>query len=273
MSSDYEKPIGPWARRQTQGVVHKITAEELARWIVHVDERVIVINKSGELPCHPSKDGPWSSLAGAVREYFGAEAAHLVFRLDRETSGAVVFARDAATARKLQMAAQERRYGKTYLAIMTGELAEAVVVDQPLGDDHESPVAIKSKVVAAGAKGQKAVTRFEPVARGGGYTLARVTTESGRKHQIRAHAQWLGHSLVGDKIYGPDARLFLEFIEHGWTPALAKTLLLSRQALHCSEIDLRQGGVDQVFHAPLPEDLRAFCRERMGLTDEDCARF
>ena len=67
MSSDYEKPIGPWARRQTQGVVHKITADELARWIVHVDERVIVINKSGELPCHPSKDGPWSSLAGAVR--------------------------------------------------------------------------------------------------------------------------------------------------------------------------------------------------------------
>jgi 23S rRNA pseudouridine1911/1915/1917 synthase len=270
--SDYEKPIGPWPRRQTQGAVHKITAAELAGWIVHVDERVIVLNKSGELPCHPSKDGPWSSLSGAVREYFGAEAAHLVFRLDRETSGVVVYARDAVTARKLQMAAQERRYEKTYLAVLTGDLAGTTVVNQPLGDDHESPVAIKSTVVAAG-KGQTAVTRFEPVAAGGGFTLARVTTETGRKHQIRAHAQWLGHSLVGDKIYGPDARLFLEFIETGWTPALARALLLPRQALHCAEIDLRKAGVEQVFRAPLPEDLRRFCRERMGLSEDDCARF
>ena len=272
MSVDYEKPIGPWQRRLTQGVVHKISPAELASWVVHVDARVIVLNKSGELPCHPSKDGPWSSLAGAVREYFGAEAAHLVFRLDRETSGAVVFARDAATARRLQMAAQEKRYRKTYLAIMTGELAGAVTVDQPLGDDHESPVAIKSRVVARG-KGQEALTHFEPLARGGGFTLARVTTGTGRKHQIRAHAQWLGHSLVGDKIYGPDAQLFLDFVERGWTPALAEKLYLRRQALHCAEIDLREAGVEPVFHAPLPGDLRMFCRERMGLADEVCARF
>ena len=63
-----------------------------------------------------------------------------------------------------------------------------------------------------------------PVWVGGGFTLVRVVTESGRKHQIRAHAQWLGHSLVGDKIYGPDARLYLEFIDHGWPPALAARL-------------------------------------------------
>jgi 23S rRNA pseudouridine1911/1915/1917 synthase len=273
MSTDYEKPIGPWVRIHKPGSVHKITAEELARWVLHVDERVIVLNKSGELPCHPSKDGPWSSLAGAVREHFGEEAAHLVFRLDRETSGVVVFARDPATARKLQMAAQEGRYDKTYLAVMTGELPEAVMVDQPIGDDHESPVAIKSKVVAAAAKGQTAVTRFEPLACGGGFTLVRVKTETGRKHQIRVHAQWLGHWLVGDKIYGPDAQLFLDFVENGWTPRLQEKLLLARQALHCSEIDLRRSGVDQFFHAPMPADMRTFCRERMGLTDEQCARF
>lgn len=264
MSSDYEKPIGPWVRIFKPGTVHKITAEELGRWVVHVDERVIVINKSGELPCHPSKDGPWSSLAGAVREYFGEAAAHLVFRLDRETSGVVVFARDPASARRLQMAAQERRYAKTYLAIMTGELADAVVVDHPIGDDHESPVAIKSKVVAAG-KGQTAVTRFEPLMRGGGFTLARVTTETGRKHQIRVHAQWLGHWLAGDKIYGPDAQLFLDFVEHGWTSAMAERLFLPRQALHCAEIDLQLAGVEMIFRAPMPEDMRMFCRERMGM--------
>jgi 23S rRNA pseudouridine1911/1915/1917 synthase len=94
----------------------------------------------------------------------------------------------------------------------------------------------------------------------------RVVTETGRKHQIRAHAQWLGHALVGDKIYGPDARLYLEFIETGWTAALTARLLLSRQALHCAEIDLRPAGLSAVFTAPLPADLREFCRTN-GLPD------
>lgn len=272
MSSDYEKPIGPWRRREAPQTVHKITAEELARWVLSADDEIIAINKSGELPCHPSKDGPWSSLAGAVREYFGAEAAHLVFRLDRETSGVVIFARNAAMARRLQMAAQNRRYEKTYLALMTGELNESVTVDQPLGDDYDSPVAIKSRVVSTG-KLQQAVTHFCPLAVARGFTVVRVTTETGRKHQIRAHAQWLGHSLVGDKIYGPDARLYLEFVEHGWTPALQERLLMRRQALHCAEIDLRRAGVDRIYRAPMPPDMMAFCGEYMGLSPEACARF
>jgi len=275
MSIDYDKPIGPWARRERArdaGAIKKITPEELAAAVVFADERVIVINKSGELPCHPSKDGAWSSLSGAVREHFGDAAAHLVFRLDRETSGVVLYARDSTTARRLQRAAEKRRYAKTYLAILHGELREAVVVDEPLGDDYESPVTIKSCVVPRGSgRGQEARTRFEPLAvasasvaagRGNGFTLARVTTETGRKHQIRAHAQWLGHSLVGDKIYGPDARLFLEFIETGWTLGLAERLLLPRQALHCAEIDLRAAGLDYVFRAPLAADLAGFCAAR-----------
>jgi 23S rRNA pseudouridine1911/1915/1917 synthase len=99
------------------------------------------------------------------------------------------------------------------------------------------------------------------------------------------HAQWLGHSVVGDKIYGPDARLFLEFIATGWTPALAKKLLLSRQALHCAEIDLQPAystgsthstssgqagsplaGEPHIFRAPLPADMAEFC-EKHGLLE------
>jgi 23S rRNA pseudouridine1911/1915/1917 synthase len=87
-----------------------------------------------------------------------------------------------------------------------------------------------------------------------------VVTETGRKHQIRAHAQWLGHALAGDKIYGPDARLYLEFIDTGWTDALAARLRLGRHALHCAEIDLRPAGMAEVFTAKLPDDLREFCR-------------
>ena len=272
MSTDHDKPIGPWAPRahepgsQAAGVFRKITPAELAAWVLFEDERVIVINKDGHFPCHPSKDGPWSSLSGAVRAHFGDSAAHLVLRLDRETSGVVLYARDTATARRLQMAAERRLYSKTYLAILCGELRAPVNVDEPLGSDYETPITIKNRVVPRGsARAQEARTRFEPLAAKNGFTLARVTTGTGRKHQIRVHAQWLGHSLVGDKIYGPDARLYLEFIETGWTPKLAERLLLPRQALHCAEIDLRASGVDYIFRAPLAQDMEKFCNERMGL--------
>jgi 23S rRNA pseudouridine1911/1915/1917 synthase len=248
-----------WPRRLKQGPVRMIAPEELRAWIAHDDARLLVIDKPGDVVCHPSKDGPWSSLVGAVREFAKLEAAHLVFRLDRETSGLVVFAKDARMASRLQKAVQERRVAKAYFALMTGELCEPVTVDQPLGDDTGSPVFVKSMVRA---DGQPAVTRFTPIATGGGFTLARVVTETGRKHQIRAHAQWLGHSLVGDKIYGPDARLFLDFMDHGWTDALAAKLLLPRQALHCAEIDLSRAGVETKFGAPLPRDLAKFCAAR-----------
>ena len=91
-----------------------------------------------------------------------------------------------------------------------------------------------------------------------------MVTETGRKHQIRAHAQWLGHWLVGDNIYGPDARCYLEFIDHGWTPALEAKLGWPRQALHCAEIDLRPAGLAHVFSAPLAADLQEFWTARTG---------
>ena len=244
-------------RRKEQGPVRMIAPEEVPAWIIHEDERLLVVNKPGDVVCHPSKAGPWSSLVGALREYARLPTVHLVFRLDRETSGVVVLAKDSKMASRLQMAMQQHKVGKVYLAVLTGELQAAVTVDQPLGDDITSPVFVKSAVVAKG-EGQSAMTHFAPQAIGGGVTLARVVTETGRKHQIRAHAQWLGHPLVGDKIYGPDARLYLEFIDNGWTESLARKLLLPRQALHCAQIDLTGAGLSRKFSAPLPEDLRQF---------------
>jgi 23S rRNA pseudouridine1911/1915/1917 synthase len=247
-----------WPRRpKTQGPVRMIAPEEVPGWVVYEDERLLVVNKPGDVVCHPSKAGPWSSLVGALREYTQLPTVHLVFRLDRETSGIVVLAKDAKMASRLQTAMQRRAVAKAYVAILTGTLANALTVDEPLGDDITSPVFMKSAVVAKG-EGQTAVSHFTPLATGGGFTLARVVTETGRKHQIRAHAQWLGHSLVGDKIYGPDARLYLDFIDHGWTEQLAARLLLPRQALHCAQIDLRPAGLSHVFAAPLAPDLREF---------------
>ncbi len=248
-----------WPRRTKQGPVRMIAPEEVPPWIVYEDERLLVVNKPGDIVCHPSKAGPWSSLVGALREYAKLDVVHLIFRLDRETSGIVVLAKDPKMASRLQRAMQERKVGKAYLAVLTGELTRPVTVNQPLGDDTASPVFVKSCVRP---DGQASISHFTPVVSANGFTLVRVVTETGRKHQIRAHAQWLGHLMVGDKIYGPDARCYLDFIDHGWTPALAAKLLMERQALHCAEIDLRPAGLEYVFTAPMPADLREFCVSR-----------
>jgi 23S rRNA pseudouridine1911/1915/1917 synthase len=246
--------------------VRLIAPDELRTWIVHEDDRLLVISKPGDVVCHPSKAGPWSSLVGAAREYTQLPTVHLVFRLDRETSGIILLAKDPKMASRLQKAVQERRVTKRYQAITWGELREPVTVNQPLGVDLHSPVFVKSAVVRSGdLEAKESVTHFTPEAVANGFSLVRADLETGRKHQIRAHLQWLGHSVVGDKIYGPDSRCYLDFIDHGWTPALAEKLLLDRQALHCAEIGLEAAGLPFTFRAPMPADMRAFCAERMGL--------
>ncbi len=261
-----ERPYGPWPSRPVkQDRVVLIPPEVLRTWIVFEDEDLLVVNKTGDVVCHPSKFGPTSSLVGAAREYTGLEMVHLVFRLDRETSGIVVMAKNPSMASRLQQAMQTRKVGKRYLTVLTGEFTHAVVVDQPLGPDINSPVHVQDTVRA---DGKSAVSEFRPLLARHGFTVAEVRPHTGRKHQIRAHALWLGHPVVGDKIYGPDPQHFLTFIEEGFTPELAEALLLPRQALHCAEIDLRPAGVDRVFRADLPNDLQGFLRDRLGCGDK-----
>ncbi|MDB4384872.1 RluA family pseudouridine synthase [Opitutaceae bacterium] len=241
----------------------KLTSpEELATWVIHEDEDLLVVNKSGEVVCHPSKFGPTSSLVGAAREYLGIDTVHLVFRLDRETSGVVVMAKNPTMASRLQKAMQTRKVGKRYLTLLHGELHDRVMVDQPLGPEVGSPVYVKDHVRPDGKEAQ---SEFIPLTVRAGFTAAEVRPRTGRKHQIRAHAQWLGHTVVGDKIYGPDANLFLRFIDDGWGPELERQLLIRRQALHCAEIDLRPTGLDWVFRADWPADLAQLTEERLSL--------
>jgi len=115
------------------------------------------------------------------------------------------------------------------------------------------------------AGGQSAVTEFHPLVAAGGYTLARIHPKTGRLHQIRVHANWLGFPVVGDKLYGPDPTLFLEFIEHGFTDRLQAALPLRRHALHASEIVFNTHLGTYRFEAPLAPELAEFCRDRLGL--------
>jgi 23S rRNA pseudouridine1911/1915/1917 synthase len=245
----------------------------LRDWVLFEDERLLVINKPGWLVVHPSKNGPWSSLAGAVREGLGIPTIRFIYRLDRETSGVIILAKDEATGGRLQKAVGRRLVGKAYATLLEGELRERVTVDQPLGPDLSAGVTVKQRVVPAGSAGARAATTvFHPLAFGGGFTLAGVELLTGRKHQIRAHAEWLGRRVAGDKLYGPDPGLYLEFAQNGWTARHSELLALTRQALHCAAIDLRPTGLEYLLRAPWPEDLARFAERRMALPAAEAQR-
>jgi 23S rRNA pseudouridine1911/1915/1917 synthase len=236
---------------------------ELQHWILEEDDDLLVINKPGWLVCHPSKNGPASSLVGAVRSYLGYDKLHLVSRLDRETSGLILFAKHKDSARRYQMTLQNRQVKKTYLALLEGILSHSIEVDKPLTNDKNSPVHIQQKVVGSGGENLPvAYTFFEPVATGTAHTLCRVYPTSGRKHQIRAHAKFIGHPIVGDKLYGPDPLLYLSFIEFGWTPEHAQKLTLERHALHCSALHFTFPDMSsRQFSAPEPDDFKNACQQ------------
>jgi 23S rRNA pseudouridine1911/1915/1917 synthase len=230
-----------------------IEATELRSWILLEDERLLVLNKPGWVVCHPSKNGPWSSLVGAAREYLGGGTVHLVSRLDRETSGLIVLAKDRGMARLLQMALQDRAVEKRYLAIVEGVWEERRELSKAIEDDPDTPVVVKQRV-ATGGGGTKAQTSFLPREAGPAHSLVEVIPHTGRKHQIRVHAQFAGHPIVGDKLYGPDPLLYLRFIESGWTAEHGARLEHFRQALHAWKLTFCTREGEWSFEAPEPND-------------------
>lgn len=251
---------------------------EFPSWIIFEDDNFLVLNKPGWLVCHPSKNGPYSSLAGAAREYLKTDALHLVNRLDRETSGVVVLAKNRETASAAQKAMMDKKLvGKKYIAILDGHLNANVVVSQPLADDKDSPVAVKSCCAVRKLSAKKAFTEFYPRALSQNpqfrkATLVEVKIGTGRKHQIRVHAQWIGHHVVGDKIYGEDENFYLQFIENGVTDEMLQTLQMRRQALHCLEMDFSKIFPNMVFKAPLKPDMLDFIESRFSSAALDWAK-
>lgn len=188
----------------------------------------------------------------------------IINRLDRETSGLTLVAKTYEAARFYCMQMERRRIGKEYQAIVWGWPAEDEwVVKAPIlrqGDVRTSEIYLKQTVHPDGVP---AVTRFRVEERlrlstrnGSEFSVVRAFPETGRMHQIRVHLAHSGHSLVGDKIYGPDERCYLEFIETGWTQELANRLLLPRHALHSAVIRVEETG--QEWSAPLAADLALF---------------
>jgi 23S rRNA pseudouridine1911/1915/1917 synthase len=229
----------------------------------------IAIDKPAGLQVHPSKPAHLHTLWHRLRELLAFEIAcggqvSIVNRLDRETSGVVLVAKTAAAAREFGLRMLRREFTKEYFALVWGwpEL-NAWEVAAPIlrqGEVQPSAIYLKRMIHPAGAG---AASRFEVISRfsrvttaGERFSLVKAIPVSGRTHQLRLHLAHSGHPVVGDKIYGPDEGCYLEFIETGWTPALAKRLLLPRHALHASSLRLERVGL--AWAAPLPADMQAF---------------
>lgn len=222
--------------------------------LVHEDERLLIINKPAGLVCHPTKTDEYSSLVGRIRLYLGpGTEARLINRLDRETSGIVVVAKDRTTARDLGRIWETRQVQKTYLAIVHGNFPPTnQVIDAPLGKDIQSKVAIKDAVRADGAPAQTSVAlvkSWQNTIRGQEmhFSLVTATPLSGRKHQIRIHLSHLGFPIVGDKIYGPDEDLYLALVEDRMTRQGWDRLLLPHHALAAVEVQFPWEGTKRKF--------------------------
>jgi 23S rRNA pseudouridine1911/1915/1917 synthase len=230
---------------------------------------VLVMNKPAGLVCHPTKDGPMSSLIGRVRLHLGADARpHLINRLDRETSGVTLAAKTDAGARELRRLWESREVEKEYLAIVCGHVEEDHgIIDAPLGRDEKSRVAIKDRIRADGLPSQTEFfveRRFSrPVdgteEKAQPFSLLRVQPRTGRKHQIRIHLAHHGHPIVGDKIYGGDEDLYLALVEGRLDEEQKRALILPYQALHARVVRFNWRGQWLQFSCE-PEDwLVEFC--------------
>ena len=220
--------------------------------IIHEDDQLLVINKPAGLVCHPTKGGVYSSLISRVRLHLGVDTdLHLVNRLDRETSGVVLVAKNSEAARSLRKLWEGRAVQKEYLAIVHGHVPDARgVIDAPLGKDEQSRVAIKDCVRVDGARSRTEFfveRRF--IRSEGNFTLLRVLPQTGRKHQIRIHLAHFGHPIVGDKLYGGDEDLYLALVENRLTSEQRRRLLLPHHALHAREVRFSRHGQETGFRA------------------------
>jgi 23S rRNA pseudouridine1911/1915/1917 synthase len=250
--------------------------------IIDETDDYAVVDKPPFLLIHPTKPDGTRTLWQELRALFAFEIAaggqvSIVNRLDRETSGLVLVAKKAAVARQFGLLMQRRQLKKEYLAIVYGwpdwenRLVDAAMDRQ--GKHQDAAIWLKQMVHPSGAPAQTEFkverrfirstgrarppgAQFESAPAADKFTLIRAIPHTGRTHQIRVHLSFIGHPIIGDKIYGPDEQLYLHFIKTGWTRELERQLILPRQALHSGLLAIEG---DREWTSPLPRDLAEFC--------------
>mgnify|MGYP001405870268 CR=1 FL=1 len=236
--------------------------------ILFEDEAMLAVDKPANLPVHPSGRYFRNTLLCLLLERRGETldepGIRIVHRLDRETSGVVVFGKSRADTAALARQFEEGRVRKEYLVLVHGEPPEdRIVVDAPLGRARESRVRKAVAVVPEG-EGRRARTEFETLARGGGHALLAARPRTGRLHQIRVHARHAGYPVVGDKLYGLDERYFLKLAAgEEYSAEDRARLRLERQGLHAWRLRVAHPRTQEPCEltAPMPAALRRFCDE------------
>jgi 23S rRNA pseudouridine955/2504/2580 synthase/23S rRNA pseudouridine1911/1915/1917 synthase len=223
--------------------------------VLYEDDALLAINKPPDLPCHPGGRYFKHTLLYWLRGKY--PEARLINRLDRETSGVILVAKNKKIAGKLGRQFERRQVTKEYQALVEGQFPDQLTADGVLIMDENSPV-IKKRLFLWEGQGETSSTQFRRLACGGGLSLVHVTLGTGRMHQIRATLSALGYPVVGDKIYGLDETIFLRFINQALTPEDHTRLRLPRQALHAWKLTIRHPITRDTmsFEAPWPRDVK-----------------
>lgn len=234
--------------------------EDIPLDIVYEDADLLVLNKPAGLVVHPAPGHRSGTLVNALLHHVddlsgigGVLRPGIVHRLDRDTSGLMIVAKNDRAHERLSNALKRRKIHRRYLTACWGHLAEdAVTVEAPIGR-HTS----ERKKMGVVEGGRRAVTHFRRLERWRAADLVSAELETGRTHQIRVHLQHIGHPVVGDQVYGAGRERGFSGPERGWAATLAKGV--PRQFLHATELRFEHPttGEQVIFDAPLPADLEA----------------
>jgi 23S rRNA pseudouridine1911/1915/1917 synthase len=220
----------------------RLEPEELPLNIVYEDGDLIVIDKPAGLAVHPAPGHPGHTLANAILHYLpslaeeaGSLRPGLVHRLDKDTSGLLVVAKNRPAQADLSEQFKSRAVSKTYLVLVKGRLSpESGVIEADIGRDPRN-----RQRMAVVTRGREARTEYRVVRYIRDYSLLEIRPQTGRTHQIRVHLAAIGFPVVGDAAYG------------------AKSRYVGRQFLHASRLGFRLPSSDRYveFESPLPPDL------------------
>ena len=227
-------------------------AEKIPLNVVYEDEDIIVINKQSGLVTHPGAGNWTGTLANALLYYDSdlskLDRAGIVHRLDKNTSGLMVIARNEKSQKYLVEQLQSHLVDREYSAIVYGHMIAGGTVDEPIGRDPRDRV--KQAVLTSG---KEARTHYRAIDRFKSHTHVKAILETGRTHQIRVHLSYVGHSLIGDPMYGGRVRFPKKASEE-----LKDALLnFKRQALHSKKLTLIHpiSGESMSWKVSLPDDM------------------
>jgi RluA family pseudouridine synthase len=221
--------------------------------VLYEDDQLVAVHKPAGMLSHPTDKIKKNSVTSVVQSQFPGLRLYTVHRLDRETSGVFLLAKSRAAAKSMADLFASRKVAKEYLAIVSGFVPfEWKLVDEPLGLEG-GEIRVRQ---AAGAGRTPAVTEIERLSASAQRSLVLAKPKTGRLHQIRAHLAWLGHPILGDKLYQGDGSAYLKATRGELTPEDLEALGAPRQLLHSRRVlfDHPFTGTAVSISAPPPVD-------------------